>query len=87
MCGFHFFYALSRLLVMKTKQVDMGISIIIYVNHVLSTKTGPQTFNLLIRYILQDVGLKYLHLSPDYETNVQSLIEVCEPHMAKKQRV
>ena len=33
---------------------------------------------------MQDVGLKYLHLSTDYETNIQSLIEACERHMAKE---
>ena len=60
---FHFCYALSRQLVMKTKQVGIGNSIRIYVSHVLSTKTGPQTcVNWRIRYIMQDVGLKYLHL-------------------------
>ena len=56
-------YALSRQLVMKTKQMGIGNSIRMYVSHVLSTKTGPQTcVNWLIRYIMQDVGLKYLHL-------------------------
>ena len=37
-------------------------------------------------YIMQDVGLKYLHLSTDYETYIQSLIEACERHMAKEQK-
>ena len=57
----------------------MGIvnSIRIHVlSHVLSKKAGTQTcVDWLIRYIMQDVGLKYLHLSTDYETNIQSLIE------------
>ena len=35
---------------------------------------------------MQDVGLKYLHLSTDYETNIQSLIEACERHMAKEKK-
>ena len=42
--------------------------------------------NWLIRYIVQDVGLKYLHLSTDYETNIQSWFEACEQHMAKKHK-
>ena len=68
---FHFYYALSRQIVMNTKQVGIGNSIRIYVSHVLSTKTGPQTcVNWLIRYIMQDVGLKYLHLLTDYVTNI-----------------
>ena len=40
--------------------------------------------NWLIRYSIQDVGLKYLHLSTVYGTHVQSLIESCERHMAKE---
>ena len=63
----------------------MGNSIRIYVSHVLSTKTGTQTcVNWLIRYIMQDVGLRDLHLSTDYEANIQSLIEACERYMAKE---
>ena len=82
---FHFYFALSRQLVMKTNQVGIRNSIRIYVSHVLSTKTGTQIcVNWVIRYIMQDVGLKYLHLSTDYETNIQSLIEACERHMAKE---
>ena len=68
---------------MKTKQVGIGNSKRIYVSHVLSTKTGV---NWLIRYIMQDVGLKYLHLSSDYETNIQSLIEACERDMTKEKK-
>ena len=78
-------HALSRQLVIKTKQVGIGNSIRICVSHVFSTKTGLQTcVNWLIRYIMQDVGLKNLHLSTDYETSIQSLIEACERHMAKE---
>ena len=56
-----------------------------YLSHVVSTKTGTQTcVNWLIRYSMQDVGLKYLHLSTDNGTHVQSLIESCERHMAKE---
>ena len=55
---FHFYFALSRQPVMKTNQVGTGNSIRMYVSHVLSTKTGTQTcVNLVIRYIMQDVGL------------------------------
>ena len=68
---------------METKQVGIRNSIRIYVSHVLSTKTGV---NWLIRYIMQDVGLKYLHLSTGYETNIQSLIEACERHVAKEKK-
>ena len=65
---FHFYNALARQLVI-TKQLGIGNSIRIYVSHVLSTKTGTQTcVNWLIRYIMQDVGLKYLHMSTDYKT-------------------
>ena len=72
-------------LVMKIKQVGIRNSIRIYVIHVLSTKTGIQTcVNWLIRCIMQDVRLKYLNLSTDYEPNIQSLIEACERHMAKE---
>ena len=65
----------------------MGIenSIRIHVSHVLSIKAGTQTcVNWLIRYIMQNVGLTYLHLSTDYETNIQTLIEVCERHKTKE---
>ena len=69
---------------MKAKQVSIRISIRIYVGHKLEHK------HLLIgkseMYIMQDVGLKYLHLSTDYETNIQSLIEACERHMAKENK-
>ena len=38
----------------------------IYGSHVLATKTGTHTsVNWLIRYIMQDGGFKYLHLSID----------------------
>ena len=37
-------------------------------------------------YIMQDMGLKYLHLSTYYEINIQSLIEACERHMAKENK-
>ena len=64
---------------METKQVGIGNSIRIYVSHVLLLKEEPKTCaNWLIRYIKQDVGLKYLDLSTDYETSNQSLIEACE---------
>ena len=33
---------------------------------------------------MQDMGLKYLHLSIDYETNIESLIEAWERQMAKE---
>ena len=73
---------------MKTKQVGIGNSIRIYVSHVLSTKTGTQTcVDWLIRYFMQDVGLKYIYVSTDYETNIQSLIETCERDMAKGNQV
>ena len=52
---FHFYYALSRHLVMKTEQVGIGNSIRIYVSHVTQTSV-----NWLIRYIMQGVGLKYI---------------------------
>ena len=82
---FHFYFSLSTQLVMKTKQVGIGNSIRIYVSHILSTKIGTQTcVNWVIRYLMQDVGLKYPHLSTDYETTIQSLIEACERHMAKE---
>ena len=65
--------------------MDIGNGIRIYVSHVLSIKEGAQTCaNWLIRNIMQDVGLKYLHLSTDYVTSIQSLIEACERRMAKE---
>ena len=82
---FHIYHALLRQLVMETKQVGIGNSIRIYASHGLSIKKGTQTCaNWLIRYIMHDVGLKYLHLSTDYETSIQSLIEACERKMAKE---
>ena len=33
---------------------------------------------------MQSVGLKYIHLSTDYVSNIQSLIEACEQYMAKE---
>ena len=69
---------------MQAKQVGIGISIRIYV----SNKQEHKRVNWQIRYmyIMKDVGLKYLHLSTDYETNLQSKIEACERHMAKEKR-
>ena len=65
--------------------MGIGNSIRIYVSHVLSIKEGTQTCaNWLIRYIMQDVGLKYPHLSTDYETSIQSLIEAIKRQMAKE---
>ena len=82
---FHFNHALSRQLGTETKQAGIGNSIRINVSHVLSIKEGTQTCaNWLIRYIMQNVGLKYIHLSTDYDTNIQTLIEACERHMAKE---
>ena len=82
---FQIYHALLRQLVMETRQVGIGNSIRIYVSHVLSIKEGTRTCaNWLIRNIMQDVGLKYLHLSTDYETSIQSLIKVCERQMAKE---
>ena len=70
---------------MKTKQLGIGNSIRVYVSNVLSTKRGTQTcVNWLIIYIMQEVGLKYIHVSTDYETNIQSLTEACELHMANE---
>ena len=47
-------------------------------------KRDHKRFDWLIRCTMQDVGLKYLHLSIDYETNIQILIDVSERHMAKE---
>ena len=58
--------------------------IIIYVSQSFQQK--HETTNVLIGYIMQDVGLKYLHLSFDFETNIQILIDVCEGHMAKEKK-
>ena len=45
---------------------------------------GEKHFDWLIRYIMQDADLKNLHLSIDYQTNIQILIDVCERQMAKE---
>ena len=59
--------------------------IIIYVSQSFQQKTRDhKRFYLLIRYIMQDVGLKYLHLSIDYEANIQILTDECEQHMANE---
>ena len=53
---------------------------------IFSTKPRDhKRFDWPIRYIMQDVGLKYLHLSIDYEINIQILIDVSDTWQ-KKQR-
>ena len=83
---FHFYYALSRQLVIKNKTGGHEKQNNNLCKPIFSTKTrGHKRFDwLIIRYFLQDAGLKYLHLSIDYETNIQILIDVCERHMAKE---
>ena len=80
---FHFYFALSRQLVIKKKQVGMRNRIIIYVSQSFKKKDHKR-FDWLIRYIMQGVGLKYIHLSIDYETNIQILIAICWRHIAKE---
>ena len=45
---------------------------------VSTQKWDHKRFDWLITYTMQDVDLKYLHKSTDYETNIQILINVCE---------
>ena len=79
----HFYYALSRQLVIKNKTGGHEKQNYNLCKPIFSTKTRDhKRFGWLIRYIMQD--LKYLHLSIDYETNIQILIDVCERHMAKE---
>ena len=70
----------SRQLVIKNKTGGHEKQNFNLCKPIVSTKTrGHKRFDwLIITYFLQDVGLKYLHLSIDYETNIQILIDVCE---------
>ena len=82
---FHLYYALSRQLVITNKTGGHEKQNHNLCKPIFSTKTRDhKRFDWLIRYIMQDVGLKYLHLSIDYETNIQILIDVCERHMTQE---
>ena len=73
----------------KTNQVGIRNSIrnLCEPHFNLINKKETQTcVNWLIRYIIQDVGLKYLYLPTAYETKVQSLFEACERDMAKESK-
>ena len=82
---FHFYFALSRQLVIINKtggheKQNYNLCKPIF----KKKKRDHKRFDWLIRYIMQGVGLKYLHLSIDYETNIQILIDICWRHMAKE---